>query len=62
MAPIERCPLIKHTVIRDSRVTSRETVMTNPGGQLAAGVPRPGLKIARRLPVAEHAQVRNAAA
>ena len=59
---IERCSLIKGVVIRDNRGVSRQHVVTNPGGQLAAGVPRPGLKIARRLPVAEHAQVRNAAA
>ena len=59
---IERCSLIKGVVIRDNRGVSRQNVVTNPGGQLAAGVPRPGLKIARRLPVAEHAQVRNAAA
>ena len=61
MASIERCPLIKHTVIRDSRVTSRETVMTNPGGQLAAGVPHAGQTVARRLPAAVRAQGRNAA-
>ena len=41
-ASIERCPLIKSAVIRDSRGASDEHAMVRPGGQLAAGVARLG--------------------